>query len=67
MHVFTDYTLVYTSKEFGGNGVRTHVNSKGRIPFTGISEKDGTHKVASHRIASPTHYPLSYSGPIRSV
>ena len=37
MHVCTDYTLVYTLiwKRFLRNGVRTHVNSKGKIPSTG--------------------------------
>ena len=36
-HVCTDQTSVYTliRKSFGGNGVRTHVNSKGKIPSTG--------------------------------
>ena len=33
MHVCTDYTLI--RKSFGGNGVWTHVNSKGKIPSTG--------------------------------
>ena len=37
MHVCTDKTSVYTliRKSFGGNGVWTHVNSKGKIPSTG--------------------------------
>ena len=38
MYVCTDYTLVYTliRKSFlGGNGVRTYVNSKGKILSTG--------------------------------
>ena len=36
MHVCTDETSVYTliRKSFGGNGVRTHVNSKGKNPVT---------------------------------
>ena len=38
------------------NGVGTHVNSKGKIPFTGGSEEDQTHNAASCRTASPTHY-----------
>ena len=35
MHVYTDKTSVYTliPKSFLGNGVRTHVNSKGKIPL----------------------------------
>ena len=37
MHVCTDQTLVYTliQRSFWGNGVWTHVNSKGKIPSTG--------------------------------
>ena len=37
MHVCTDQISVYTliRKSFGGNGVRAHVNSKGKIPSTG--------------------------------
>ena len=54
------------SKEFGGNGVRTHVNFKGKITSTG-SEEDRTHNAASSRTASPTHYqqviPLPPSSP----
>ena len=53
-------------KEFWGNGVRAHVNSKGKIPSTGkrfSSEEDRTHDAVSSRTASPTHYQLSYSGP----
>ena len=36
MHVCTDYTSVYTliRRSFGGNGVWTHANSKGKIPST---------------------------------
>ena len=30
-----DLGLYFHSKEFWGNGVRTHVNSKGKIPSTG--------------------------------
>ena len=65
-HVSTDKTLVYNliRKSFRVNGVRTHVNSKGKIPCTGDSEEDWTHDTASRRTASPTHYQLSYSGPL---
>ena len=49
-------------KEFWRNGVRTHVNSKGKMPSTGCAEADGTHDSAPRRTAGPTHYPLSYSG-----
>ena len=45
-------------KEFLGNGVRTHVNSKGKIPSTEkfSQEEDQTHDAASHWTVSPTHY-----------
>ena len=45
MHVCTDCTLVFTlyQKEFWGNGVRTHVNSKGKLPpFTDGFEQGWT-------------------------
>ena len=58
-----DLGLYFHPKEFWGNGVRTHVNSKGKIPSTGGSEEDGTRDAASGSTASPTHYRLSYSGP----
>ena len=37
MHVCTDWTSVYAliRRSFWGNGVWTHVNSKGKIPSTG--------------------------------
>ena len=44
------------------DGVRTHVNTKGKIPSPGGSEEGRTGDVASGRTASPTHYRLSYSG-----
>ena len=52
-----DLGLFSHLKEFLGNGVRIHVNSKGKTPSTGkISpEEDRTHNAASSRIASPTH------------
>ena len=51
-----DLSLYSHLKEFWGNGVRTHANSKGKIPSTGSSEEDGTHDAASYRTVSPTHY-----------
>ena len=44
-------------KEFLGNGVRTHVNSKGNksLSSTGGSEEDGTCDAASRRTANPLH------------
>ena len=56
------YGLYSHPKEFGGIGVRSHVNSQGKIPSSGGSEEDRTHDVASRRTANPTHYRLSYSG-----
>ena len=60
-----DLGLYSHPKEFLGNGVRTHVNSKKKIPSTGksSSEEDQTHDAASHRSASTTHYRLSHSSP----
>ena len=50
-------------KEFMGNGVRSHVNSEGKISSTGGSEEVRTCDAAPRRTTSPTHYRLSYSGP----
>ena len=59
-----DLGLYSHSKEFLGNGVRTHVNFKGKMrPPTGGSKQDRTRDAVLRRIASPTHYQLSYSGP----
>ena len=47
------------SSEFWGNGVRTHVNSKVKIPSTEKKfspKEDRTSDAASSRTASPTHY-----------
>ena len=55
------YTYTLIRKSFGGNGVRTHVNSKGKIPSTGGSEEVQTRKAATGRTVSPTHYRQSYS------
>ena len=65
-----DLGLYSRPDEVLGNGIRTHVNSKGKIPSTRnnfSSEEDRTQDAASSRTASPTHYPLSYSGPSKSV
>ena len=58
-----DLSLCSHLKEFGGNGVRNHVNSKGKIPFIGCSEKDWTHNTELRRTENLTHYQLSYSSP----
>ena len=62
MHMCTDISL-YSHPRLLGNGVRSHVNSKGEIPSTGGSEEGWIHNTASRRTVSPTHCPLSYSGP----
>ena len=57
--------FILSSKRVLWNGVRTHVNSKGKIPSTGGSEEARTCDAASRRTMSPTHYRLSYSSPCR--
>ena len=54
---------ILLSERVLGNGVWTHVNSKGKIHSTRGSEKGQTHDAASCRTASQTHYQLSYSRP----
>ena len=63
-----DLGLYSHLKEFWGNGVKTHVSSKGKIPFTGrnFPQKDQTHNAASSRTVSPTHYQQAVLAP-RSV
>ena len=56
-----DLDLYSHPKEFGGggNGVRIHVNSKGKISSTGkifSSEENQFHDAASSRTANPTQY-----------
>ena len=56
--------------EFLGNGVRTHVNSKLKIPSTGKKfspEENGTHDVVLSRTASPTHYQRTIPPPSPSL
>ena len=47
----------YPKEVFLGNGIRIHVNSKGKNPLYRkiSSEEDQTHDVASSRTTSPTH------------
>ena len=51
-----DLSLYSHPKEFVGNGVRTHVDSKGKFPSTRGSEEGVPRAAASHRTVSPTHY-----------
>ena len=64
MYAQTRPRFMLSSERVWGKGVRTHVNSKGKIPSTGAFEENQTCATASCRTASPTHYQLSYSGPI---
>ena len=53
-----------------GYGVKTHVNSKGNMPYTrgsDESEEGQTCDATSCRTASPTYYRLSYSSPLFST
>ena len=59
-----DLGLYSHPAEFMGNGVRNHVNSKGKIPSTRRSEKGRTCDAALRRTANPIHYRLSYSSPV---
>ena len=45
-------------KEFLGNGVGTHVNSKGNIPSTGDSEEDRVH--TNHDSQSLMNFPNQF-------
>ena len=56
--------FILSSKRGLGNGVRTHVNSKGKILSTGGTEEGRILDFASCRTASPAEYRLSYSGPL---
>ena len=57
-----DLSLYSHPKEFWGNRVRNHVNSKGKILSTRSLEEDQTCDTASGRTASPTHYWLNLLG-----
>ena len=59
-----DLGLYSQPNDFWGNGVRTHVNSKEKIPSSGDSEEGQAHDPASRRTDNPTHNRLSYSGPL---
>ena len=57
-------------KEFGGNGVRTHVKSKGEIPSTGGKKKKkkklrggSKPRRCIKQDSEPNTLPMSYSGP----
>ena len=54
-------------KEFWGNGVRTHVNSKGRIPSTSkiLLTGGSNQRRCVSRTVSPTHYQRAIPAPVR--
>ena len=60
-----DLGLYSHPKEFSGNGVKTHVNSKGKIPLPKkfSSEEDRTHDATSSRTLNPTHYQRAIPAP----
>ena len=53
--------FILSSKRVIGNGVRAHINSKGKIPSPEkfSSEEDQTQSAVSSRTANPTHMNLS--------
>ena len=56
-----DLGLYSHPKEFGENGVRTHVNSKGKIPCTRIIlPRGGSNWWPTSRTVSPTHYQQAF-------
>ena len=60
-----DFVLYSHSKEFLGNGVRTHANSEGKIPAAGnkFSSEDDQTQDAVKQDSEPNTLPTSYSGP----
>ena len=63
MHAQTRPRFMLSSKKVLGNGVRSHVDSKEKIPSTGGSAEGRTLNTASGRTASLTHYRLICTGP----
>ena len=65
-----DFGLFSHSKEFWGNGARTHVYSKRKIPSSGkkkfFPEEERTHDAASSRAVSPKHYQRAIPAPQRN-
>ena len=56
--------ILSSESVFLGNGTRTHVNSKGKVPSTKDSDNGWNRDTASCRTPSSTHYWLSYSSPL---
>ena len=63
-----DLSLYSHPKEFGRNEVRTHVNSKGKIPSTGkILPRGGSNpQRCIKQDREPNTLPTSYSGPFQA-
>ena len=59
-----DLSLYSHRKDFWGNGVRAHDNSKGKNPLYRRLRGGSNPRHCMTRIASPTHYRLSYSAPL---
>ena len=61
-----EHRLDLSSKRISGNGVRTHVNSNGKIPSTGKIPLRGRSNqgTASSRTVSPTHYQGAIQAPV---
>ena len=65
MRVYSLHLCSYSHpKEFWGNGVRTHVNSKGKFPLPEnfSSEEDRTHDAASRSGSEPNTLPAELFG-----
>ena len=65
MHMCTDLGLSSHPNDIGGNGVRTHVNSKRKIPSTtNILLREGSNpRCCIKQESKPNILPTSYSGP----
>ena len=62
-----DLGLYSQPKEFGGIGVRIHVNSKGKIRSTGnIVSRGGSNPQHCIKSNEASALPMSYSGPLVS-
>ena len=70
MHACTDKTSAYTliRKSFGGMESEPMLTPRGKSPLLEkfSSDEDQTHNAALSRTASPTHYQLSCSGPLKT-
>ena len=63
MCVQTRPWFILSSERVLGNGVKPMLAPREKFPLPDCFEQGRTSDAASHRIANPTHYPLSCSGP----